>query len=140
MKNKPELTKNKYQLWINVVSIAIPIVVALLFMVRIPNVEPLSFLPPIYASINGITAFLLIFALIAIKNKKRVLHENLMKTAIMCSLLFLVMYVAYHMTMERIMLLLQLGNRSTRILEHKKVLKQYLKQEVSIKTKIGWFV
>lgn len=80
MKNKPELTKNKYQLWINVVSIAIPIVVALLFMVRIPNVEPLSFLPPIYASINGITAFLLIFALIAIKNKKRVLHENLMKT------------------------------------------------------------
>ena len=99
MKNKPELTKNKYQLWINVVSIAIPIVVALLFMVRIPNVEPLSFLPPIYASINGITAFLLIFALIAIKNKKRVLHENLMKTAIMCSLLFLVMYVAYHMTM-----------------------------------------
>ncbi len=100
MKNKPEFTKNKYQLWINVVSIAIPIVVALLFMVRIPNVEPLSFLPPIYASVNGITAILLIIALFAIKNNQRVLHENLMKTAIICSLLFLVMYVAYHMTSD----------------------------------------
>lgn len=100
MKNKPEFTKNKYQLWINVVSIAIPIVVALLFMVRIPNVEPLSFLPPIYASVNGITAILLIIALFAIKNNQRVLHENLMKTAIACSLLFLVMYVAYHMTSD----------------------------------------
>ena len=100
MKNKPELTKNKYQLWINVVSIAIPIVVALLFMVRIPNVEPLSFLPPIYATMNGITAILLVVSLIAIKNKNRVLHENLMKTAVFCSLLFLVMYVAYHMTSD----------------------------------------
>ena len=100
MKNKQEFTQNKYQLWINVVSVAIPVVVALLFMVRIPNVAPLSFLPPIYATMNGVTAFLLIFALIAIKNKKRVLHENLMKTAVFCSLLFLVMYVAYHMTSD----------------------------------------
>ena len=79
---------------------AIPIVVALLFKVRLPNVEPLSFLPPIYASINGLTALLLVSALIAIKNNKRRLHEGLMKTAIACSLLFLVMYVAYHMTSD----------------------------------------
>jgi putative membrane protein len=80
--------------------VAIPIVVALLFKVRLPNVEPLSFLPPIYASINGLTALLLVSALIAIKNNKRRLHEGLMKTAIACSLLFLVMYVAYHMTSD----------------------------------------
>ena len=35
-----------------------------------------------------------------IKNKKIALHENLMKTAILCSSLFLVMYVAYHMTSD----------------------------------------
>ena len=35
-----------------------------------------------------------------IKNKKIVLHENLMTTAIWCSALFLVMYVAYHMTSD----------------------------------------
>ena len=100
MKNKTKTTKRKYQLWVNVVSVAIPIVVALLFKVRLPNVEPLSFLPPIYAFINGLTALLLVSALVAIKNNKRRLHEGLMKTAIACSLLFLVMYVAYHMTSD----------------------------------------
>ena len=100
MNNKPQSIEKKYQLWINIVSIAVPVVVALLFTVRLPNVKPLSFLPPIYASINGITAVLLILALVAIKNKKIKLHENLMKIAIFCSFLFLVMYVAYHMTSD----------------------------------------
>jgi putative membrane protein len=85
---------------INGVSILIPIVVAVLFGVRIPNVEPLSFLPPIYATINGVTALLLIAALWAIKNGKRSLHNTLMNVAIACSLAFLVMYVAYHMTSD----------------------------------------
>ena len=100
MNNTPLSAEKKYQLWINIVSIAVPVVVALLFKVRLPNVEPLSFLPPIYASINGITAVLLVLALVAIKNKKIILHENLMKTAIACSLFFLVMYIAYHMTSD----------------------------------------
>ena len=81
-------------------SIIIPLVVAFLFTVRIPNVESLSFLPPIYATINGLTSILLITALWAIKNKKIKLHEGLMKTAIGFSLLFLLMYVAYHMTSD----------------------------------------
>ncbi len=92
--------ENKFKLWINIVSITVPIVVALLFGIRIPNVEALTFLPPIYASMNGITALLLLGALWAIKNKKIPLHENLMKTAVLCSLLFLLMYVAYHMTSD----------------------------------------
>ena len=100
MKNKLNTMKSKYQFCVNVVSIAVPVVVALLFKVRLPNVEPLSFLPPIYASINWATAFLLISALIAIKNNKRKLHERFMKIAIACSLIFLVMYVAYHMTSD----------------------------------------
>jgi putative membrane protein len=100
MNKTSKSTEKKYQLWINIVSVLIPVAVALLFMVRLPNVEPLSFLPPIYAAVNGITAVLLIVALVAIKNKKIALHENLMKTAILCSSLFLVMYVAYHMTSD----------------------------------------
>ena len=95
------MVKNsKYNGLIWVVSIVIPVVVAFLFTVRIPNVEPLSFLPPIYATINGITAIILIIALVAIKNKKRKLHEGLMKVAIGLSLAFLLMYVAYHMTSD----------------------------------------
>ena len=85
---------------ITIVSIAVPVVVAILFGVRLPNVEPLSFLPPIYASINGLTAVLLIAALWAIKAKKITLHQNIMKTCIALSLSFLLMYVAYHMTSD----------------------------------------
>ena len=61
----------KYNKLIVLVSILIPVVVAILFTVKLPKVESLSFLPPIYASINAMTALLLISALVAIKNKKR---------------------------------------------------------------------
>ncbi len=96
--------EEKYRKWVVTLSIAIPLVVALLFGVNLPklgfDVEPLSFLPPIYASINGITAIVLILAVVAIKKKKRKLHEGLMKSAILLSVMFLGMYVAYHMTSE----------------------------------------
>lgn len=91
---------SKYRVWIWVISILIPVVVALLFMIRIPNVAPLSFLPPIYATINGITALLLLIAYIAIRNKNITLHKQLMKISIGLSLIFLVLYVAYHMTSD----------------------------------------
>lgn len=96
--------EKKFRTPIIIVSILIPIVVAILFSVKLKdfgiNVEPLSFLPPIYATINGITAVLLILAVRAIKNGNRPLHEKLMTSAIACSVIFLVMYVAYHMTSE----------------------------------------
>ena len=94
------MANNKYGIWIKIVSVLIPVVVAILFTVRIPNVEPLSFLPPIYASINALTALLLVLALRAIKSRKRLLHERLMKVCIGLSLIFLVMYIAYHMTSD----------------------------------------
>lgn len=97
---KSENYIKKYRLWIWGVSVVIPIVVAILFTIRIPDVAPLSFLPPIYATINGITALLLMVAYFAIKRKNIVLHEQLMKIAIGLSLIFLVMYVAYHMTSD----------------------------------------
>lgn len=92
--------EKKYNKWIVLLSIVVPVVVAVLFTVKIPNVEPLTILPPIYASINALTAIFLIAALFAIKNGKRKLHENLMKTAIGLSVAFLLMYIAYHMTSE----------------------------------------
>ncbi|MBC7615568.1 MAG: DUF420 domain-containing protein [Pedobacter sp.] len=96
--------EKRYNKWIIVLSVAIPLVVAILFRVKLRDlgfdVKPLSFLPPIYATFNGLTAVILIVAVWAIKNGKRVLHENLMKFAIFLSVLFLAMYVAYHMTSE----------------------------------------
>ena len=94
------LKEKKFNKLITLVSIVIPVVVAILFGVKLPNVEPLSFLPPIYAATNGLTALLLIVAVWAIKNGKRKLHQNLMTSCIALSLAFLVMYVAYHMTSD----------------------------------------
>lgn len=99
--------EKKYNIWIIILSIAIPLVVVLLFNVKLKdigyNVTPLTFLPPIYAAINGVTALLLLTAVRAIKKGNRVLHERLMKIAIGCSIAFLAMYVAYHMTTDSTM-------------------------------------
>ncbi|PKH50165.1 DUF420 domain-containing protein [Tenacibaculum sp. Bg11-29] len=94
------IEEKKYKKLITIVSVIIPLAVAALFGIKIPNVEPLSFLPPIYASVNGLTAILLIASVIAIKKGNKKLHEQLNTTAIICSALFLVMYVAYHMTSD----------------------------------------
>lgn len=98
--NATELKEKKFNTLITVVSIIVPVVVAILFTVKLPNVEPLSFLPPIYATTNGITAVLLVLAVIAIKNGNRKLHQALMTTCIGLSLAFLVMYIGYHMTSD----------------------------------------
>ena len=116
-------TNKLYDFLIWFVSILVPAVVALLlftkwsqdkliFDMRIPNtdpivifenlpfIEPLTFLPPIYAVINGLTAILLVVAVYYIKNGKRKIHESLIKVCIALSLMFLVMYIAYHMTTD----------------------------------------
>lgn len=98
----PEVTvvkKEPYKGLIIVLAVVIPVVVAVLFRVKIKGYD-LSFLPPIYASINGLTAIFLVVAFIAIRNGKRLLHQRLMKTCIGLSASFLVMYIAYHMTSD----------------------------------------
>mgnify|MGYP003605282432 CR=1 FL=1 len=102
MENKS--LEQKYNKLIIAVSVIIPVVVVILFGVKLKdfgfNIEPLSFLPPIYATTNGFTAILLIAAVVAIKNGNRKLHERLMTGAIGLSIAFLLMYVAYHMTSD----------------------------------------
>jgi len=88
-----------YRKLIIALSISIPVIVAVLFGVKIPGYD-LSFLPPIYATINGLTAVLLVIAVSAIRRQKQRIHERIMKTCIGLSAAFLVMYVAYHMTSD----------------------------------------
>lgn len=51
----------------------------------------------INAVINAITALLLIAAMIAVKNKNYVLHKNIMVTALVLSVVFLVSYIVHHL-------------------------------------------
>ena len=92
--------EKKFNRLINIVSVLVPLVVTILFFIKIPVEKPLSFLPPIYASINGLTAIFLVVAVLAIKKGNRKLHSRLMSLCILLSLLFLLMYIAYHLTSE----------------------------------------
>lgn len=84
---------------ITIISIAIPLAVAILFGIKIPGVDT-SFLPPVYAMINGCTAGILIFALVAIKIKDMRLHRALIRFSLVLSVVFLGLYVTYHMTSD----------------------------------------
>jgi putative membrane protein len=96
------MSETKHKKLIIFISVFLPVAVAALFGINLQklgfDVEPLTFLPPIYAGINGLTAIVLVLAVIAIKKGNRKLHEGLMKTCIGLSILFLGMYIAYHMT------------------------------------------
>ena len=98
-KDNNVLNEKKYNTLIIVLSIVIPIAVAILFGIKIDLELPI-FLPPIYATINAITALVLIFAVLQIKKGNRKAHEKLMKFAIGLSVLFLLMYILYHMTSD----------------------------------------
>lgn len=91
--------EKKYKKLIIVLSVFIPIAVAALFKVKIEGVNT-RFIPAIYASINAITAVLLIVALIFAKQKKVKQHERLMKINIFLSVLFLLLYIIRHITSE----------------------------------------
>ncbi len=83
-------------------SVIIPLAVAALFGIRIESLPRLGFLPPIYATINGLTAVLLVVAVVQIKKGNRELHEKFIKVAMTFSVLFLLMYVAYHASTDAV--------------------------------------
>lgn len=89
-----------YKKAIIALSIIIPLAVALSF--GLPKVQghDTSFLPPIYATINGMTAVLLVAAVVAIRKGKQQLHERIMKICIGLSATFLILYLVYHTTSE----------------------------------------
>lgn len=100
-----ELVKNNklYLIIIGVLSVAIPIVVAVLF--SIPQTGGLgdldvSFLPKLNAVLNSSTAIALLLGYVFIKNNNIVYHRLSMFTAFALSSLFLVSYVVYHFQAE----------------------------------------
>jgi putative membrane protein len=95
-----ERLEKKYRPWIIALSVIVPLAVAFLFFTTKIEGYDTSFLPPIYATLNGLTASFLVLAVVAIKKKKIEIHRKLMTSAIVFSALFLVLYVIYHSTSE----------------------------------------
>ena len=101
--NKPtDSSYKKLELGVKVVSVVLPIAVALLFGIRLNVNWPFDvyYLPLANAILNGACALMLIGSLIAIKNGNVKLHTRLIYTSMVFSLLFLVIYILYHVTTE----------------------------------------
>jgi putative membrane protein len=83
-----------------VLTVAVLGLVVMMRRVKIPMPEgvDLGFLPPFYATLNALTAVVLLIALYFVKQKKIQQHRNAIYVAITLSVLFLLSYVAYHFT------------------------------------------
>ena len=81
-----------------ILSLVVPILVGLLYITpRFTGFE-INFLPLLNATINGTVFFILIFAIKAIKNGNKELHQKLIYLSLMLSTIFLVSYVIHHAT------------------------------------------
>lgn len=105
MPNSMSLEQNKQlekklNIAAGVVTFLVLVLVGLMRQVKIPLPEgvDLHFLAPFHATVNGLTAVVLLFSLIFIKQKKVGLHRKANYTALGLSVLFILSYVAYHFT------------------------------------------
>jgi putative membrane protein len=98
---QPSIQKNDNQAkWlIGIASVTVFVAVAVLSKVKLAI--NLGFNVHIFATvnayINAVVSILLVAALIAVRQKKYVLHKNIMLTAIIFSSVFLISYICHHL-------------------------------------------
>jgi putative membrane protein len=80
------------------VSAAVLFLVVLMRRVKLDLGVDFTFLPPLHASLNALTAVILVYALWTIKRKDIQAHRRAIYAAMVCSVLFLLSYVLYHFT------------------------------------------
>jgi len=98
-----DLAKKLNKWAIAITCIVLPLVVVMgipSFKIRI-GID-FTFLPAIYSVINVVVAIVLIYALVAVKNKEIEKHKKAISVAMALSALFLVLYVVYHFTSDPI--------------------------------------
>jgi putative membrane protein len=90
----------KLNLLVWIISTAVLGLVVMMQKIKIPLPEgaDLSSLPGFHALLNSMAAVFLVLAIRAIKNGKVILHQKMIYAAFICSLVFLLSYVTYHIT------------------------------------------
>jgi putative membrane protein len=81
-----------------VVSALVLFLVVLMRRVKVDVGVDFSFLPPLHASLNALSAVILLVAFWFIKQKNVEAHRRSIYAAMVCSALFLLSYVVYHFT------------------------------------------
>jgi putative membrane protein len=92
----------KHKPLIIIFSLVVPLLVALLYVTPKISAFEIDFLPLLNAIINGTVFFTLIFAVRAIKNGNRKLHQKLIYTSFILSTIFLISYVLHHATHDSV--------------------------------------
>lgn len=97
----PVLKKNDKQARLLILTVSFVVFAAVVVLSRVQLKVDLGFSVHVFAAINAVinscVSLLLIAALVAIKNKNYVAHKNMMLTAMVLSILFLVSYIAHHL-------------------------------------------
>jgi putative membrane protein len=93
-------TLKKLDILAVIVSVVVLALVVLMRRVKIDTGIDFSFLPPFHASLNALTALVLLLAYYFIRKKEIIKHRNTIYIAIGLSVLFLLSYVVYHFTTE----------------------------------------
>ncbi|MCS6823161.1 MAG: DUF420 domain-containing protein [Cytophagaceae bacterium] len=99
-KTNNTLNTKQSDIVIKILSVAIPIVVALLFGIRqkIDMGQWTKMLPHLNAILNSLTSLCLLAGYFVVKNKKIDLHKKLMTASFIMGSIFLISYVLYHLT------------------------------------------
>ena len=102
MESLQPVQEQKANRFINTLSIAIPVAVAVLLGIRqkVDLVDWTSYLPHINGIINSVTSILLLAGFYFIRQKNVEAHKCTMLAAFTLGSLFLVSYVLYHLTNE----------------------------------------
>ncbi|GHA73221.1 DUF420 domain-containing protein [Pontibacter akesuensis] len=93
----------KFLTLIAILSVAIPVVVAVLFFMpkaNNPGVD-VSYLPTLHAILNSLTAVALVIGYYNVKRGNVMVHRGAMLAAFSLSAIFLVSYVTYHFLGQR---------------------------------------
>lgn len=97
----PVIKKNDQQAKLLIGIFSVVVLVAVTFLSKFTLVVNLPFDKHIFALVNALlnatVAILLVAALVAVKQKKYTAHKNIMLTALLLSVLFLVSYIAHHL-------------------------------------------
>ena len=90
----------KLNLLVWIISAAVLGLVVMMQKIKIPLPEgaDLSSLPGFHALLNSMAAVFLVLAIRAIKKGQVILHQKMIYAAFICSLVFLLSYVTYHIT------------------------------------------
>jgi putative membrane protein len=81
-----------------ILSAVVLLLVGMMRRIKLDVGIDFGFLPPLHATLNTLTAIILMLAYYFIRNKRVEAHRRSIYAAMMCSALFLVSYVLYHFT------------------------------------------